>query len=363
MRVEMNCTEQTRIANGYESHAALAAIVGQCVSPTHTWRKSDCTDKLNAATFQLSSPDFCAARRPGKANAAHAASSEATNGYRCRRDALAFLGLLSSLYLRFDPPIGSADGGAAQPTHFQGLNIHALIIDNVDGEVLALEHNQIHAHQSPVEHAEQRALRMAITRIGAKRPRAPATTVEDYYRAQMFYDGGGEAADFLHRGATIYTSLEPCPMCATTILVCRVKRTVFLLQDTTYGGVWVSAKTQYYQKNDLSYGQLNLSDVGCPFITSVRDLHQKMSRRVEGIRKDKVIDTLIFDHLTEDLQAGFKLFCQVTPDNLASPGDHNATNRRTLDDLRRMCNVPTCVYRKIRPCNIGDEDRRGQIAM
>src|SRR6266516_3070560 len=229
--------------------------------------------------------------------------------FRAERDALAFLGLLSSLYLRFDPPISPEDSATA-PTHFQGLNIHALIIDNVDGEVLALEHNQIHAHQSPVEHAEQRALRMAIARIAAKRARTPATTVEDYYRTQMFYDDGAEDADFLQRGATIYTSLEPCPMCATTILVCRVKRTVFLLQDTTYGGVWVSAK---YQKYHLTYGQLNLSEASSPFILRVRDLHQMMSRRVEGVRKDKVIDTLIFDHLIEVLQTGFKLFCQVTP--------------------------------------------------
>ena len=54
---------------------------------------------------------------------------------RAERDALAFLGLLSSLYLRFDPPIGGGDGDTAQPTHFQGLNIHVLIIDNADGEV------------------------------------------------------------------------------------------------------------------------------------------------------------------------------------------------------------------------------------
>jgi tRNA(Arg) A34 adenosine deaminase TadA len=180
--------------------------------------------------------------------------------FRAERDALAFLGLLSSLYLRFDPPIRCGEGDTAQPTHFQGLNIHALIIDNADGEVLALEHNQIHAHQSPVEHAEQRALRMAIARIGAKRPRASATTVEDYYRTQMFYDDSAQDADFLQRGATIYTSLEPCPMCATTILVCRVKRTVFLLRDTTYGGVWISAKDQYYKKYNLTYGQLSLSD-------------------------------------------------------------------------------------------------------
>ena len=128
--------------------------------------------------------------------------------FRAERDALAFLGLLSSLYLRFDPPISRGDGGTAQPTHFQGLNIHALIVENADGEVLALEHNQIHAHQSPVEHAEQRALRMAIARIGAKRPRAPATTVEDYYRSQMFYDDGPQDADFLERGATIYRTMS-----------------------------------------------------------------------------------------------------------------------------------------------------------
>src|SRR5258708_1117317 len=132
--------------------------------------------------------------------------------FRAERDALAFLGLLSSLYLRFDPPISCGNGDTAQPTHFQGLNIHALIIDNADGEVLALEHNQIHAYQSPVEHAEQRALRMAIARIGAKRPRAPVTTVEDYYRAQMFYDHGAEDVDFLQRAATINTPFDPCPM-------------------------------------------------------------------------------------------------------------------------------------------------------
>jgi tRNA(Arg) A34 adenosine deaminase TadA len=270
--------------------------------------------------------------------------------FRAERDALAFLGLLSSLYLRFDPPISCGDGDAAQPTHFQGLNIHALIIDNADGEVLALEHNQIHAHQSPVEHAEQRALRMAIARIGAKRSRASATTVEDYYRAQMFYGDGAEDADFLKRGATIYTSLEPCPMCATTILVCRVKRTVFLLQDTTYGGVWVSAKNQYYKKYHLTYGQLDLSDAGSLFITRAHELHKRMSKRVERIRNHKVVDTLIFDHLIEDLQAGFKMLCQANPEDLMTKDDHNAANRRTLDDLRRVSNIPTVVpENSIRP--------------
>src|SRR5260221_2058027 len=321
----------------------LAPIVGRYVSSTHTWRKSNCTDNLDAATFncQVQNAELLSLRRRTPRHWGIQMEIAADlNLLRAERDALAFLGLLSSLYLRFDPPISCGDGEVVQPTHFQGLNIHALIIDNADGEVLALEHNQIHAHQSPVEHAEQRALRMAIARIGAKRPRASATTVEDYYRAQMFYDDGAEDVDFLQRGATIYTSLEPCPMCATTILVCRVKRTVFLLQDTTYGGVCVSAKNQYYHKCNLRYGQLNLSDASSPFVMRVRELHQTMSKRVEGIRNEKVVDTLIFDHLIEHLQTGFKMLCQAGHEELMTKGD-NATNRRTFDDLRRICNIPT----------------------
>jgi hypothetical protein len=41
-----------------------------------------------------------------------------------------------------------------------------------------------------------------------------------------------------------------------------------------------------------------------------------MSKRVEGIRDDKVIDTLIFDHLIEDLQRGFKMLCRASPRTL-----------------------------------------------
>jgi hypothetical protein len=44
-------SDQTRIANGHKSHPMLAPIVGQCFLPTHTWRKSNCADDLNAATF------------------------------------------------------------------------------------------------------------------------------------------------------------------------------------------------------------------------------------------------------------------------------------------------------------------------
>jgi tRNA(Arg) A34 adenosine deaminase TadA len=260
--------------------------------------------------------------------------------FRAERDALAFLGLLSSLYLRFDPPISSPIGNQSQPTHFHGLNVHALVIDNTDGEVLALEQNQIHAHQSPVEHGEQRVLRAAIARVGEKRPRGSATTVEDYYRSQLFYGDGLEEADFLNKGATIYTSLEPCPMCATTILVCRVKRAVFLLQDHTYGGAWITIKKTFYSKYNLTYGHLDLSNAKSPLIQHAHDINRTIGQKVENLHGQNVIDTLFFDHLAGDLQVAFQFFCGVTAGDLATRGAHNTANSRTLVDLKRMCNIP-----------------------
>lgn len=261
--------------------------------------------------------------------------------FRAERDALAFLGLLSSLHLRFDPPITSPIGNQSQPTHFHGLNIHALVIDNVDGEVLALEQNQIHAHQSPVEHGEQRVLRQAIARVGEKRPRGSATTVEDYYRSQLFYGDGLDEGDFLKKGATIYTSLEPCPMCATTILVCRVKRTVFLLRDHTFGGAWITIKKQFYDKYNLIYGQLDLSKAKSALIQRAHEINTAIGQKVESLHGQNVVDTLFFDHLTEDLRAGFQFLCGVTDRDLAAKGASHDANARTLRDLKRVCNIPS----------------------
>ena len=84
----------------------------------------------------------------------------------------------------------------------------------------------------------------------------------------------------------------------------------------------------------------NLSDANSPLILRVRELNQTLAERVELLRNQKVIDTLIFDHLIADLQTGFTLFCQVTANDLATSGHYNIANKRTFHDLRRVCNVP-----------------------
>src|SRR6476620_1510898 len=82
-----------------------------------------------------------------------------------------------------------------------------------------------------------------------------------------------------------------------------------------------SVKNQFYNKNILIYGQLNLSDAGSPFISRVRDLHQAMSRRVEDVRKDKVIDTDFRSpdrRLADRVQNALPDWCPCRKPNLTS---------------------------------------------
>jgi tRNA(Arg) A34 adenosine deaminase TadA len=58
------------------------------------------------------------------------------------------------------------------------LNIHAAVLDNVDGEVLALDRNTIHSDASPLQHGEQRTIRTAIAKVTMKRPRQPSQAIE-----------------------------------------------------------------------------------------------------------------------------------------------------------------------------------------
>lgn len=126
------------------------------------------------------------------------------------RDALGLLGVLSHAFLTWDPPVPAGQDASGRPdfTHFRGLNIQALVIDNTDGEVLALEKNSIHESEDPSRHAEPAALRAAVARLRVKRPRGAGTSVENYYRSQLFYADGDDAAAYARAGCTLFTSLD-----------------------------------------------------------------------------------------------------------------------------------------------------------
>lgn len=91
----------------------------------------------------------------------------------------------------------------------------ALAHDNVpigavvvkDDEVLSSAHNERELRGDPTAHAEVLALRQASER----------------------------ADDWRLDGATVYVTLEPCPMCAGALVLARVERLVYGPQDPRAG--------------------------------------------------------------------------------------------------------------------------------
>ena len=79
----------------------------------------------------------------------------------------------------------------------------------VDGEVVAVAGNRREADADPTAHAELLAVRAAAAAVGSWRL----------------------------AGATVYATLEPCPMCAGLLVGARVARVVFGAADLKAGAV------------------------------------------------------------------------------------------------------------------------------
>lgn len=76
-----------------------------------------------------------------------------------------------------------------------------------DGKVIAKAHNKTELLKDSTAHAEILAIRKASKKIG----------------------------DWRLNNCEIYVTLEPCPMCASAIILSRIKRTVFGAYDKEYG--------------------------------------------------------------------------------------------------------------------------------
>jgi tRNA(adenine34) deaminase len=78
----------------------------------------------------------------------------------------------------------------------------------LDGTVIARGHNRTRSDCDPTAHAEVLALRRAAAVVGAQRL----------------------------VGATVYTTVEPCFMCAGALSHARVARVVWAVRDPKFGG-------------------------------------------------------------------------------------------------------------------------------
>ena len=86
--------------------------------------------------------------------------------------------------------------------------IGACIIDE-NGDLLASAFNRTISDNDPTAHAEILALRAAATKIG----------------------------NYRLTGTTIYSTIEPCAMCAGAMVNARVKRLVYGADDERFGAV------------------------------------------------------------------------------------------------------------------------------
>ena len=83
------------------------------------------------------------------------------------------------------------------------------ILTSETGEILAVAGNRTVIDGDPTAHAEILVLRAAARKIG----------------------------NYRLTGATVYTTIEPCAMCAGALVNARIKRLVFAAHDLRFGAV------------------------------------------------------------------------------------------------------------------------------
>jgi tRNA(adenine34) deaminase len=99
-------------------------------------------------------------------------------------------------------------GEADRATEHGDVPIGCVIV-SASGELIARDHNRREECGDPTAHAEVLALRSASRSIG-------------HWRLE---------------GATVYATLEPCPMCAGALVAARIGRLVYGASDAKAGAV------------------------------------------------------------------------------------------------------------------------------
>lgn len=123
--------------------------------------------------------------------------------------------------------IGEAQSAAAAGE----VPIGACIV-SADGELLAAAHNLTISNCDPTAHAEVVAIRAAAAKIG----------------------------NYRLTGVTVYSTIEPCAMCAGALVTARVGRLVYGADDERFGGVathfGIGVGTELNHRLDLTAGVL-----------------------------------------------------------------------------------------------------------
>lgn len=258
-----------------------------------------------------------------------------TEIFKLERDTIAALGLLAATYIRFDPSIKSGAG----VSHALGFNVHCLVIDNVDGEVVALERNRIYADNNPLQHAEQLGVRAALATLQKKHPRPIDMSVEKYYKEALFMDRGVEPSDFFNRGCTLYNTFDPCGMCAVTLLVCYMKRIAFLFDDEKFGTVYEEMRKYFAGRESVKEALSLIEDGNDNPLKKAAVLTRALRAKVAALVKTKVPLVMTLDQCKNELEAATSLLIDTSEQHLFTEGEERKRNSNTLAGIKKFINL------------------------
>ncbi|MFD0769234.1 tRNA adenosine(34) deaminase TadA [Bacillus sp. CGMCC 1.60114] len=150
---------------------------------------------------------------------------------------------------------------AKKAEEIQEVPIGAVVV--VDGEVVSRAHNLREAEQRSIAHAELLAIDDACKKLGTWRL----------------------------ENATLYVTLEPCPMCAGAIVLSRVKRVVYGASDPKGGcaGTLMNLLTEerFNHQSEVVVGVLE-EECGALLTNFFRELRKKRKKEKEKLDKNSL---------------------------------------------------------------------------
>lgn len=148
---------------------------------------------------------------------------------------------------------------AKKAEEIQEVPIGAVVV--VDGEVISRAHNLRETEQRSVAHAELLAIDDACKKLGTWRL----------------------------ENATLYVTLEPCPMCAGAIVLSRIKRVVYGAVDPKGGcaGTLMNLLTEdrFNHQSEVVAGVLE-EECGSLLTNFFRELRKKRKKEKEELDKN-----------------------------------------------------------------------------
>ncbi len=257
------------------------------------------------------------------------------SAFKAERDTIAGLGLLAANYVHFDPPVSRA----GKTVHTHGFNVHCLVIDNRDGEVLALNRNRIYADEDPLQHAEQVGIREALPRLHVKYPRPVGVPIDEYVRKNLFMEPGTAAEDFLNRGCTLYNTFDPCGFCATTLLVCYMKRIAYLFDDKKFHEVYDYMGAKFFKGRESVRESLSLVAESTNPLGEGARLIAELRKQVKATEDGGTPLVMTLDSQHAALGKAAELLATVKPEHLSTTGEEQKRVWKTAADLRRMLKI------------------------